>query len=243
MRLRPLTLAVLAVPAVLAPAAIADGPTTATAKAVQNVTGTVAVHNPTKGAPLVVTRHARSAGIIAQESNGVVGWFFAVDPATRGGEFVLTSGTAGADFDILFYADNGDLASRGRPPVSAGDFNGTVGDGERGIVPEASTYAVVYPAAAPNASFTFTGYAIPRIAIGVDGLDLTVPAGGAVTWVNKTSDYSFVRSTKTPLNAEFSSGDGVGTGIPVNATFTAKFSRPGIYVYETSAGSGTITVK
>ena len=231
-RTRPLVVAAAAL-AVVVPVAVQAAETPAPGPAVQEVTGTVAVPNPTKAAQNV-TRHNRSAGLLGPETNGVVGWFFDVDPATWGGSFTLTTATAGADWDVLFYSDPGTLNAT---PAATAEFVDSVGDGEAGLVPMGTTHALVYPAGAPNADFAYVGHAPVQVQIGVHALDVTVPAGGAVTWVNRTGDYTFVDGGTT-----FSSGTGPGTGIPVGKSFTATFGRTGTYAYSTSVGTGTVTV-
>lgn len=235
-RTRPLVAAAAAL-AVVVPvavsAAVSAAETPAPGPVVQQVSGSVAVPNPTKAAQNV-TRHNRSAGLLGPETNGVVGWFFDVDPATWGGSFVLTTATAGADYDVLFYSDPGTLNAA---PAATAEFVGSEGDGEAGLVPAGTTHALVYPAGAPNADFSYVGHAPVTVEIGVDPLDVTVPAGGAVTWVNRTGDYTFVDG-----GSAFSSGTGPGTGIPVGQSFTATFGRAGTYAYDTSVGSGTVTV-
>jgi plastocyanin len=232
MRSRSLTAAAvaaaLAVPAAALAAAAPDpGPV------VQEVSGTVAVPNPTK-AGQNVTRPARTAGLVARPSDGVLGWFFEVDQATWGGQFLLTTATAGADLDVIFYSDPGTPADNS---TSSAEFVGTDGDGEAGIVPAGTTHALIYAAAAPNADFRYVGSAPVQVQIGAGSLDVTVPVGGAVTWVNRTGDYTFVDGGRA-----FSSGTGAGTGIPVGKTFTATLGRAGTYTYTTSVGTGRVTV-
>lgn len=207
---------------------------------VQDVAGSVAVPNPSKASGAAsVTRHARTGGLIGPETNGVFGWFFAVDPKTWGGEFVLDSATAGADMDVIFYSDPGTITAA---PAAAAEFVGVDGDGERGIVPAGSTRALVYPSGAPNAAFTYAGHAVPQIEIGGEGpADLTVPAGGSVEWVNKTADYTSVTGVLAGKQV-FSSGTGPGSGIPVGKSYTAVLTKKGVYTYTTSVGTGTITV-
>lgn len=207
---------------------------------VQDVAGTIALSNPSKAAGVIsVTRHSRTSGLIGSETNGVTGWFFAVDPKTWGGEFVLDSATAGADMDVIFYTDPGTVTAA---PVAAAEFVGVDGDGERGVVPAGATHALVYPSGAPNAAFTYAGHAVPQIEIGGAGpADLTVPAGGSVEWVNKTADYTSVAGVLAGKQV-FSSGTGPGSGIPVGKSYTVVLTKKGVYTYTTSVGTGTVTV-
>lgn len=207
---------------------------------VQDVSGTVAVPNPSKAIGAVsITRHARTAGLIGSETNGGFGWFFDVEPRTWGGEFVLDSTTAGADMDVIFYTDPGTVTAA---PVAAAEFVGVDGDGERGVVPAGATHALVYASGVPNAAFTYAGHAVPQIEIGGAGpVDLTVPVGGSVEWVNKTADYTSVTGVLAGKQV-FSSGTGPGSGIPVGKSYTAVLAKKGVYTYTTSVGTGTVTV-
>lgn len=228
MRIRvPLALAlVVAVPAV----ALGAAPPPATA---QEVSGTLAVPNPTKESGTNVTRTGRTAGLVGPETNGVTSWFFAVEPRSWGGTFALTTTTAGADLDIIFYSDPGSVTG---PAVLAGEFVGTAGDGEAGVVPVGATRAQVYAAAAPNAAFSYAATGRQQVRLGRDDLDVTVVRGAVVEWVNQTADYSFVQGP------DFTSGTGPGSGIPVGGTYSRTFTKLGSFAYTTSTGSGTVTV-
>lgn len=233
--MRTRTLVALSLATVVAVPLTAGASTgTTPGKDVQTITGSVLVPNPTKEAPVVVTRHSRSAGLLGPETNGVVGWYFPVDRSTWGGEFALTTTTAGADLDIIFYTDPGTLNAA---PAAAAEFIGTDGDGESGIVPTGAVSAVLFPSGAPNASFSYTGRAPVQLEIGAGTLDATIRLGGAVTWVNRTDDYTFVDGG-TAFGAPLSQG----TGIPIGGTFTATPKKAGVFTYSTSAGTGTLTV-
>jgi hypothetical protein len=82
---------------------------------------------------------------------------------------------------------------------------------------------------------------MPKIGIASGQLDLTVPAGAFVGWLNNTSDYSFVRHTAA--SPKFNSSPGPGTGIRVGEVFTHQFDSTGVFPYTTSTGGGTITVE
>ena len=229
MRIRTL-IALGAVAALAVPGIASAGDPVGTA--VQQVAGTIAVPNPTRDAPAVVTRHSRTLGLTASAANGTTHWFFKVDPSTIGGEFVLSSTSADADYDVLFYSDPGSI----NDGATSTDFQTAALGGERGIVPPDTTHVLIYPAAGVNTPFTYTGHAPAEIEIGVDSLDLTVVPGAKVVWVNKTADYAFV------TGKNFNSGTGVGRGIPIGGTFATEFSDEGTYAYTTSIGTGTITV-
>lgn len=201
--------------------------------ATQTVSGTIRVPNPTKAAQNV-TRHVRTFGLIGTTTDGVASYFFSVDPATVGGEFTLTTTAAGADYDVIFYSNPGTIADS---PAATAEYVGASGTGEAGIIPIGTTKVLIYPAAGVNTDFTYTGYSVPKIAIGTGSLDLTIRAGGSVTWVNETATYTFVDGGEA-----FSAGVGAGKGIPVGGTFTVSLAEAGEYQYTTSAGSGTITV-
>ena len=203
-------------------------------EATQTVSGTVRVPNPTKAAQNV-SRHIRSAGLAGSSTNGVFGWFFKVDTSTIGGEFTLSSADAGADYDVIFYADPGSLEVA---PTASAEYLGAVGSGERGVVPADTTHVMVYPAAGANTTFSYVGHKPATVNIGTGSLDVTVVPGATVTWVNQTADYSFVRGG---LDG-FDSGSGVGRGMPIGSTFSYSFGDEGTFAYSTSAGTGTVTV-
>lgn len=206
----------------------------------QTITGSIATANPTKASGTNVSRIGRTGGLIGSPMNGVTGWFFTVDPKTWGGEFILTSKTAGSDLDVIFYSDPGSLTDA---PTATAEFIGTEGDGERGVVPADSIRALIYAAGAPTESFEYAGHAVPKVLIGAGSLDISVPVGGAVEFVNATDDYTHVTSTGTSKLTSFpSSGTGPGSGIPVGKSHVVTFTRKGSFPYETSAGTGTVTV-
>ena len=200
----------------------------------QAISGSVLVPNPTKAAQ-PVTRHTRSAMFVGPEAQGVVSWFFEVDPATVGGTFELTS-SVDADLDIIFYSDPGGLNAT---PTASGEFVGTGVDGEAGIIPLGSTHATIYPASGATVPFDYAGFEAQQVLLSGD-LDVEIRSGQRLVFVNDTDQYGFVRGEK------FSSGDGPASGMPAGATFTydgatALFGTVTI-PYETHMGSGTITV-
>lgn len=229
MRLRTLV-AMSAAAALAIPGAASAGDPAGVA--LQTVSGTIAAPNPTRDAPVVLTRHSRTLGLTASAANGTTHWFFKVDPATIGGEFVLSTTAADADYDVVFYSDPGTLTDA---PTSV-DYLGANGTGERGVVPEGTTHVMIFPAAGVNTPFSYTGYAPATVNIGADSLDITVVPEAKIVWVNKTADYTFVEGKG------FSSGTGPGRGIPIDGTFSTSFFDEGTYTYTTSVGSGTITV-
>ena len=210
---------------------------------VQNVAGTIAV--PTRftdgvgGWPGLVRRVYQASAA----SNGVIGYVFDVDPETWGGAFVLgdvKDQTGAGNLDIYFYETMGDAGGQ-EAPITSAEYQ-TADKGEVGFVPAGARKGVVFTADAVNATFTYKGFSTPGLTIGSGALDLTVPAGATVGWLNATDDYSFVRHTPAAGPVAFNSSPKAGTGIPVGATFSNVFTEPGTYPYETSAGTGTITV-
>jgi plastocyanin len=109
-------------------------------------------------------------------------------------------------------------------------------------VPEGATKAIVFTADAVNATFSYAGYRAPVVELGIDSLDLTVPAGATVQWLNKTADYSYVRHTPAAGKTLFDSSPKAGTGLRVGDTFSHTFTEVGTFPYATSTGTGTITV-
>lgn len=202
----------------------------------QTVSGSIATANPTKASGTNVTRIGRTGGLVGPETNGVTGWFFRVDPATQGGEFVLTSATAGSDLDVIFYSDPGSIT--GASAASA-EFIGSTGDGERGVVPFGTTHALIYAAGSPTTGFEYAGHAVPKVLIGTGSLDLSIPAGGAVEFVNATGALTEVTSTGTTKASQFKA-PGV---VPAGKSAVVAFPTKGSFGYATSVGTGTITVR
>ncbi len=177
-------------------------------------------------------------------TNGSIAYIFNIDAATWGGAFTVTGvkdATGAGDLDVFFYDEFGDVGGQVAGVVT-GEYATRKAGGEVGFVPEGTRKVIVFTPNAVNAEFTYTGYAKPVIEIGKDALDLTVPAGATVDWLNATADYSFVRHTPTSGKAAFDSSPKPGTGIPVGSTFSHTFAEVGTFTYETSAGTGTITV-
>ncbi|HVF52385.1 MAG TPA: hypothetical protein VNC78_02135 [Actinomycetota bacterium] len=113
----------------------------------QSETGTVVLPTPHPQAPAeCFAGYHRRANYFAQEQlNSVVGHHFNVDEATWGGKFVLepTGGQGTIDLDIVFFVDfKTDPADPTGGPLSATIANRAAG-GEKGIVPEGMTKAVV----------------------------------------------------------------------------------------------------
>ena len=209
----------------------------------QNVSGSIALPtrftDATGGWPGLVRRVYQASA----DSNGVIGYVFNVDPETWGGPFVLgdvVDQTGAGNLDVYFYSHMGDAGGTDAP-VSVGEYQ-TANKGEIGFVPEGAVKAVVFTPDAVNATFNYTGYTAPVIDLGVESLDLTVPAGATVNWLNKTLDYSYVRHTPAAGKALFDSSPKAGTGLRVGDTFSYIFATPGTYPYQTSTGTGTITV-
>ncbi len=176
-------------------------------------------------------------------TNGVIGYVFDVDATTWGGAFVLGNvkdATGAGNLDVFFYEAMGDAGGQEAPTV-VGEYQ-TANKGEVGFVPEGARKAVVFTPDAVNATFTYTGYSAPVIDIGKESLDLTVPAGATVKWLNATADYTYVRHTPASGPALFDSSPKAGTGIRVGDTYSNIFDAVGTYTYTTSAGNGTITV-
>ena len=209
----------------------------------QNVSGSIALPtrftDATGGWPGLVRRVYQASA----DTNGVIGYVFNVDPETWGGPFVLgdvVDQTGAGNLDVYFYSHMGD-AGGADAPTSVGEYQ-TADKGEVGFVPHGATKAVVFTADAINATFNYTGYIAPRIDLGLESLDLTVPAGATINWVNKTADYSFVRHTPATGKALFDSSPKPGTGLRVGDTFSHTFTEVGTFPYATSTGTGTITV-
>lgn len=214
-----------------------------TGEPLQNVSGSIAL--PTRftdaegGWPGLVRRvYQAHAG-----TNGVIGYVFDIDPSTWGGAFVLgdvADQTGEGNLDVFFYETMADAGGQ-NAPVTVAEYQ-TSNKGEIGYVPATAKKAIVFTPNAVRATFTYKAYAPEVVELGVESLDVTVPAGATVNWLNSTGDYSYVRHLPTRGSALFDSSPKAGTGIRVGDTFSYIFEEPGTYAYTTSVGDGTITV-
>ena len=87
--------------------------------------------------------------------NGLVGYDFDVDPATVGKKFKLETDAAGADLDISFYMNMGDVTDPAGAPTNI-PFENRKEGGEVGKVPPGMTKALICMYAGSNANFTYT---------------------------------------------------------------------------------------
>jgi plastocyanin len=189
----------------------------------------------------------RRLWLLNPATNGTVMHVFSIDPATWGGAFTINNvsdATGSGDIDVYFYSNLGSAEFPGATDVVTLAEYDTGGPGEVGFVPAGATRAIAFTANAVKATFTYTGYSAPVIALGTDTLDVTVPAGATVVWRNATGDYSYVRHVPSTANGKrlFDSSPGTATGLRNGERFSFTFENPGTYTYETSVGTGTVTV-
>lgn len=231
--------------------ALADAP--AADPAVQTEAGSIAVPtrwtNPDQGFPGL----GRRLWLLHPGTNGTAMYVVDVDPATWGGAFEVgdvTDATGQGDLDIYFYKDMGTigavLTSDPGLPVSTAEYANRGAGGETGFIPPGSTRAVVFTHNGVKSEFTYTATAMPRISLASGDLDLEVPDGAFVSWVNDTDDYAFVRREATAAKMPFSSGTGPASGLRKGEVFTVQFTRKGSWTYsaghESDPMTGTITV-
>jgi hypothetical protein len=252
MRRRPAIL--LSLPLLLAGLpAVSHGADAPAFAAVQTVTGTVAAPtrftNPDQGFPGV----ARRLYLAHPATNGATGFMFDVDPKTWGGAFRFASvsdATGQADLDIYFYSDLGTIGARavGEPglPVSTAEYGARGAGGDTGFIPAGSTKALVFTYNGVASSFTYEASAMPKIGLASGDLDVTVPDGAFVAWVNDTDDYAFVRRTASANAMPFSSGSGTASGLRKGEVFVFQVTKTGKFTYsagtEAAPRTGTITV-
>lgn len=211
---------------------------------VQTVSGSIAMFtrftNPEQAYPGL----SRRLWLINSATNSTTAHIFEVFPETWGGQFVIDNVadlTGEADLGVYFYSNFGGLEPLTGPhdPTSTAEYDVRGAGGETGFIPFGSTKAIVFTYNGVNSTFDYSGYSMPTIDIAGGG-DLTVPLGAFVGWRNNTGDYSFVRHVAA--KPEFNSSPGAATGLRNGEVFSHQFFRKGTYVYETSAGTGTITV-
>lgn len=244
-----LTALAVAVPLGVLPASGAES-STPTGVTKQTVNGTIAVPSrfpdtasgsADRGWPGL----ARRLWVAASPTNGTIAWVFDVDPATYGGAFEIggvTDRTGAADLDVFFYTEMGDAAGQ-TPGVTVGEYANPGPGGEKGFVPQGARKAIVYTGNGVGVSFTYTATDVAKVVLGKDALDVTVPAGATLSWVNGTGDYAFVRATQDSRGRRlFDSGSGPASGLAAGEAFSHTFGSKGTFTYETSAGPGVVRV-
>lgn len=189
---------------------------------------------------------ARRLWVAASTSSGVIASVFDVNQASWGGPFVIdgvTDATGAADLDVYFYDEMGDVAGQ-TAGVTKAEYATVAAGGETGFVPQGARKAIVYTANGVQSEFTYTAFRTPTLTLGAQPLDVTVPAGTTLTFVNGTGDYTFVRHlpSKPREKVAFDSGSGPASGLAAGERFSATFPTTGTLVYETSLGQGTVTV-
>lgn len=214
----------------------------------QTVAGTVAAPtrftNPDQGYPGL----GRRLYLANTALNGITAYVFAVDPATWGGAFDLggvTDATNMADLGIYFYSDFGSIDPTAGPgaAVSTAEYDVTAVGGEKGYIPPGSTKGLVFMKTGAKAAFNYKAFPETTVSLAAGPLDVTVPSGAFVAWLNDTGDYAFVRHVAADgEEVLFDSSPGVATGLRNGERFRHQFSELGTYTYETGTGAGTVTV-
>lgn len=202
----------------------------------QSVKGTIAAPVPSN-----VSGGPRRAFLVSRATNGVIGYAFDVDATTIGGPFDLTATadpTGQGDLNLIFYSDPGNAAD-GAPAI-VGEFSSAAVGGERGIVPEEAKVAMVFISGGAGVSFDYKATPPPVVTL-IEGatLDATARTGGIVRFVNNTAATAYVRHVPASGTPAFTSDP---AGIAPGATFDVLPPGAGSYAYESSVGTGTLTV-
>lgn len=201
----------------------------------QGVTGTI-----TAPIPANVTGGPRRAALASTSTNGLIGWYFTVDPSTVGGAFDLKKAadpSGQGDLDILFYSDPGDLGQGA--PNAAGTF-ATVGvGGEKGVIPEDAKTALVYLTGGARVGFDYKAVPATAVALSGESLDATVAAGQPVRFLNDTDVAVNVVSAAvdefdSPL---FETGE-----LAPGGAATVVLADAGTYAFTAGGRTGTLTV-
>lgn len=240
---------VLSVPLLLAGLpAVSHGADEPAFSAVQTVTGSIA--SPTRftdgetGYPGL----GRRAWLLNPATNGTIMYVFDVDPRTWGGQFRFPSvsdATGAGDVDVYFYSDfgtvGGVLASDPGQPTSTAEYARAGAGGETGFIPPGSKKGLVFTRNGVGTSFTYEAAAMPRTSLSAASLDITVPDGAFISWVNDTGDYASVRRVAAKSAFPFDSGSGPASGLRAGEVFTVQTTRTGTFPYEVVTSSGTRT--
>ena len=221
--------------------------------AVQTVAGSIAAPTRFTDTEQGYPGLGRRAWLLNPASNGTVMYVFDVDPRTWGGEFRITDvtdATGEGDVDIYFYSDFGTvgglLASDPGQPTSTAEYAAAGAGGDSGFIPPGSKKGLAFTRNGVGTTFTYSAAAMPRTGLAAESLDITVPDGAFVSWVNDTGDYASVRRVAAKTAFPFDSGSGAASGLRAGEVFTVQTTRTGTFPYEvvTAAGTrtGTITV-
>ena len=123
----------------------------------QEMEGEVLLPAPYPADETCFTGATRRSALASQgQVNGVVGYFFDIDPRTAGKKFQLhlVTGTDDVDLDIDFYSDFGSIDDpTGTQAVVP--YETREPGGEEGIVPAGMTKAIVCMTAGSQASFHY----------------------------------------------------------------------------------------
>jgi hypothetical protein len=221
--------------------------------AVQTVAGSIAAPTRFTDGETGYPGLGRRAWLLNPASNGTIMHVFEVDPKTWGGQFrfsQVTDATGAADVDVYFYNDFGTvgglLASDPGQPRSTAEYAAAGAGGDTGFIPAGSKKGLVFTRNGVNTTFTYQAAAMPRIGLAAGGLDITVPSGAFVSWVNDSGDYASVRRVAANNAFPFDSGSGPASGLRAGEAFTVQTAKTGSFPYkvETASGirTGTITV-
>lgn len=189
----------------------------------------------------------RKVYLAAQAADGIIADVFDVNAATWGGTFMLeqlTEQTGSGQLDVYFYGANLASVADGTPETT-GEFDTGTGTGEAGRVPVGSRYGIVFSPTAVNPTFRFTATRRPAVdLLDLDGL--TVQLGTLLGVTNSSSDYAtithVVSGKQKQLINRSGQGDGLRAGETVDITFPIANNAVGSYVFQTSAGTKTVTV-
>lgn len=219
--------AAAAVPALAADSAVVVGP--------QAEKGTI-----TAPIPPNVTGGPRRAALASTGTNGLIGWYFDVDPSTVGGTFDLAKTadpTGQGDLDVLFYSNPGDLGQGA--PTAVGTFATALVGGEKGLVPEGAKTALVYLQGGARVGFDYKAAPATVLSLSASTLSATVAKDAALRFFNDTPGALTVTATDldesdAPL---FDTGEiAPGSGASV------QLATPGTYGFSVGGRTGTITV-
>lgn len=231
MRRAALALALTCAAAAAVPALAAD---TAPVDA-QAVTGAISAPIPAN-----VTGAPRRAALASTGTNGLVGWYFDVDPTTVGGTFDLAKAadpTGQGDLDVLFYSNPGDLGQGA--PTAVGTFASVGVGGEKGLVPEGAKTALVYLQGGARVGFTYKAVPATVLKLAGSSLDVTVAKGAPVRFLNDTTAPLTVRSTDVD---EFDAPLFETAELAPGAAASVQLGEPGTYDFTAGDRTGTITV-
>lgn len=180
----------------------------------------------------------------AEQSNGVFGYLFEIQPETWMGRFELSVASqqnppGDADLGIYFYNhDLGDGANA--TATTTAEYDTRKAGGETGFIPPDSHWGLVFMSRGLNVRFEYKGFSPMSAEVSEAGFapaEITVGSGGYVVWTNVGEQFHSVTATGT--KPAFDSSPTPNKPLIPGATFAHRFTEVGDFPYFDRYGTAT----